>query len=892
MKKRKSDMKKSNVLKTVLFFLLIVGVVGATAALTKGFTEFPKIVLSETEEQTEHHVSEDTVNSDPNIQYQDIKDIEDYEIKLVSKFGNGKTSGNMSELSNGSGYFYTFSMVRDEQTYWGINIKFLLSNGSFKKLDYGFKESQNGSQDPAIPFSTENKGSNHLVIFSYDGTAPNIDNKFEDDFVIDSEYKLEFGFKIFTYICTEPQFKYENVSINLYNDNYSRTKSLDYIDHRDGERIFVFNGVSNETILNYNISIDTIYSYNVSYQHDFINNILSLDKSYEIIVFSYSNYLNESEITSYDEIIDSITFEDGDYKTNIWIYGNVNHSSDAPEAGRYKISLSKSTLLSTPVVPPRVGNCYDLIIDAADYPEYSLEEIEILRSDDTEYDYWSGEIVDSELYIEIDPSSSHFGFGGFNFYDASLLEVPEDDDYLINIYLTIKTTGQKEAFTDLFMNNYQKLNSKNLSKGVYKISLTRDQLYENADENGDTTLIDELGLISTKFWLISAKSSYGGQQIDYWGYGVDFCNEYTEFANSLTISTATLYHSDEICIDCGDYDYLLDGFVAPFNINYLFEIIIKIDTVGSQDNFANVLKNNCSKNLGSTREFLKVTDINQLQVGDKILIGSQNKKWNEGGAVFDPVKNTFRYCDTTHNFINETNYQYAGCLLEVNTKNNLNNNITFKLAGYNDYTENRYLSLDSLTNRHPVLSSEPQIFTFTQNTLIYDINNCLISTSVGALAVTFSSLAFDSATVPDYAVNIYKFENNLLEKELVVETTTGENFENNREYIIHPSIYISIDDNISRLTQSGCLTWRKRSKSDFGLIDIETNLDSFEIVENNDPKYFQCKKGGSSVVEKTRILMEDYQNANFYITVEFNSSYTKGGYNQNTAYQFLYGYLL
>ena len=136
----------------------------------------------------------------------------------------------------------------------------------------------------------------------------------------------------------------------------------------------------------------------------------------------------------------------------------------------------------------------------------------------------------------------------------------------------------------------------------------------------------------------------------------------------------------------------------------------------------------------------------------------------------------------------------------------------------------------------------------------------------------------------DSFINYYHKINNYI----IPEQVSSSNFVNNREYVISPNLIAS---DIGRLTKNDTITFRKRSKFDFSILNEKHNLDSFEIVGNDNPKHIQCKDGGSSVVSGTSFTFEAYEDANFFITIEFNNNFSKNGYNQNIVYSNILGYV-
>lgn len=127
-----------------------------------------------------------------------------------------------------------------------------------------------------------------------------------------------------------------------------------------------------------------------------------------------------------------------------------------------------------------------------------------------------------------------------------------------------------------------------------------------------------------------------------------------------------------------------------------------------------------------------------------------------------------------------------------------------------------------------------------------------------------------------------------LEEYIVPKNITDSNFENNKEYVIKNDIYAS---GIGRLSKTDSITFRKRSKIDFSIIMSKFNLDSFEIVGNDDPQHIQCKNGGSSVVSDTLFNFYDYRHSNFLITIEFDENFNKAGYYQHIVYSNILGYV-
>lgn len=764
---------KNKVIKAIIWILVIFGIIGAAAALSKGFTEIPEFLINETE-TIEHHGSQQSgENSEEQIlEAQDVNNIVDYEItyyvKDKSSHSAGASSMAMRKLNDSDHIFYATEAVESgasKNKKFGIKAKFLLIDGSFRVLNCGITIKNDNVYSCSYSFPEYNYSNFHIVCFSFDGLEPDISSKFGNDYYVYETIETDFDSKIFVYSCNVPQYINQQIVISLKNNDYSQSKTSYH--YTSGFAYLNFNQLENLSEIKLNLIITEFYSNNLTFNHNF-DKTISLNSNFERITICYSNNEETLNYYDYDELITELNFKDGDFKCKLWICG---HNPEDP-----------------------LG------------PEVSI-----------------------------------------------------------------------------------------LPGGIYNISLTRDLLQSYYNENDEYRLIDnEYG--DESFWLLSVETTYDNERIDFWDNGSQ-CSYLCDTGSYLEISSAGV----ELSIDTGGGEWLIDGFIAPEEINWTLNIFIKIESITNGNNYSELFYSNMSNIDTLTREFYKVYFVDELDVGSKVLIGTGDEEF--GGVLnISSGINSSNATDTTGGEIFELNYELFGALLEVDFLDKNTGEISFKIS--NSFPSS-YLNMKDTNNDLrpydiPEISSEPLVFKFKYQSLCIELEgfdeneSWHTSTWLGYYknlnhSVEFHGLSGEEGNLPpSNASSLYLLSDGNNEHEIINDTVDDSTFENNREYVINPNLNAS---NIGRLTQNGTLTWRKRDKNTLEILDEKTNLDSFEVVGNDNPKHIQCKKNGSNVVEGTLVNFDTYADADYYITIEFSSSYNKSGYYQYVVFNSILGYI-
>lgn len=230
--------KGKKILTIVLSCFLLVGIVGAAAALTKNFTEVPELIVDNTTEQIIHGggSSEDSDDEPEEQPEQPVEPIEPGELSDViackltifynSENGSGGTSKELSESSDFNTVYYDIK-ARDSFTKFGIYFEYVLNTGSVKKYNFGLEgtSTRNYKGITELPESL----SNYLIVVEKDGNEP-------IDFVSNSEYQPDSGFnklatysteigaKIFVYGSLEKSLESTKITISYNGSSQQQTR--------------------------------------------------------------------------------------------------------------------------------------------------------------------------------------------------------------------------------------------------------------------------------------------------------------------------------------------------------------------------------------------------------------------------------------------------------------------------------------------------------------------------------------------------------------------------------------------------------------------------------------------------------------------------------------------
>ena len=349
------EKKNKNILSIVLLSLSLVGVVGAAAAITKGFSELPDIVLSSSEEITTH-VEENTSQQEETFEIVDVSEIYG---KLYLKDIYGVTSKQTIDLTSEKAGDDTILKYRtkthdlyydeehdeslDLSEYkWGLEIGYVLKNGHVFKGLYGLNKN-----NPSFDFpETSLYGYYSDIIFSLNGIAP------ENGLTICSTTETEEKGKIFIMSSEEPELitSFADFYINGHN-NYSSDRTNSYPSRPN---YYCITNVSNE-LMNISVSVEErrggFYYEPVEYnfENDINGNLIQIDNTnnkYTKMYFLLS--CSEQTEVYLEELINCFRVKDKDYTAYLYVFGQQNEpepTSEVPEdPGLYHITITNKQL--------------------------------------------------------------------------------------------------------------------------------------------------------------------------------------------------------------------------------------------------------------------------------------------------------------------------------------------------------------------------------------------------------------------------------------------------------------------------------------------------------------------------------------------------------------------
>lgn len=137
----------------------------------------------------------------------------------------------------------------------------------------------------------------------------------------------------------------------------------------------------------------------------------------------------------------------------------------------------------------------------------------------------------------------------------------------------------------------------------------------------------------------------------------------------------------------------------------------------------------------------------------------------------------------------------------------------------------------------------------------------------------------------DFEQEMENWETNLQIDPRLVYIETPTSLKGKVEYVIRDNLSYDFPTALGRVSNSGKLTWRKRSKTDLSILEELTGLDSF--VFNPDINTYKMDVRIGSTIKK-EVSIDDYERADFYWTIEFSQD-TSSGYQQENVYNVING---
>lgn len=875
-------MKKNNVLKIVLLTFVLAGVVGAAAALTKGFKEIPEFVLNETEtiehheehqeqqqehEEQIHFTKDDIVEITGEILLQD--DRREYPVKTKSLEREDSDNGDIllkyetvaHDIDNGDpDNLYSIIDYR-----WGAKISYILSDGRVSNEYYGCNNQHKPNKE--FPRSCLN-GYYTYLYFSLNGIEPN-NGTYKCD-----EIKTKDTGKIFVMSSANDEnpdlySSYGDLTVNGSSVNLQSSE-----DYPNRPEFFALFNDDEGQLLNLEFTI-TERTCNDKFNEfiinkDSTNHDLKIDNTNKEYNKFYVLLSNKEQQSNYlDELVKKFDINKDKYNTSLYIYGKLN---DEPVE---------------PIDPPVISNpsdigIYKLTINNSDLINYFDEynEINVLSNvRHKENNKWITESIyfyieniktynNGELVNNINnfdsPSKSHLLIRLGNSY---IPELSDEGDYgttlsigisnISDIYyefnLVIIYFETDNNFGQIFLDNYQYFDSP-----LY---------YETIFNKFDYITIEP---------LISTSATYNYLRFD---GGNIIQVESEEYFNPKSLSEdwyfsglkvnnnleMTLIYNNDDPED--DYDEPIEQ-----------EIFIGKGKIGLYLNYENPLIPFCNKTtylnsdevdilslLVQRRNDLKMTTINVESYQFHFAEMDEDAHFTQ---IYTDRIAYARVCSDgagqiSQNSINIWGEEFGFTSAEIGV---YHNNFYFEFV-YEEYEVGMSLEFAAVE-----INEDDYLWVYPS--------------SLGPTGETGMFLSFE--TCLDFRVSVKAIEREFPLLTLNYENVYAHTFETEREYVIDPYLEVST---IGRLTKDGTLTWRKRDKDTLELLDEKTDLDSFEVVGNDNPKHIQCKKNGSYVVPETLVNFDTYKYADYYITIEFNSSYDQSGYYQNIVYSSILGYI-
>lgn len=475
------EKKNKNILSIVLLSLSLVGVVGAAAAITKGFSEFPDIVLSSSEE-TVTHVEENPSQQEETFEIVDVSEIYG---KLYLKDIYGATSKqvidlNSEKLGEDTILKYrtkTFDLFYDEEHdnnlnlseyKWGFEVGYILKNGHVFKGLYGLNKDNPTNSFP----ETALYGYYSEIIFSLNGLVP------DNGLSVCSTIKTKEDGKIFIMSSEDPDLITSWASINFNNSTKYLSVSEQTYPVRPDYTV-MSNAPEEEIQLSVEINERRGGSYYSPTVYFFDKNIhnssMVIDNSngeYEKFYIVIST--NTKSDVYLDELVATFQSKCDDYKIYIYIYGQYTEIpepiAEAPDhAGHYKISFSNKEIAE---YCDSYGTAH--LIGSVHHPGQispaSISKTYFKLNSITTYQ--NGSIIDTidnisgcsrtALEFWVEGSNIIPQWGLINEFDSCLyVGLNNSENTVYEIDLVISHIDSEDCFNSFFINHYEELEMSN-----------------------------------------------------------------------------------------------------------------------------------------------------------------------------------------------------------------------------------------------------------------------------------------------------------------------------------------------------------------------------------------------------------------------------------------------
>lgn len=862
---------KNKVIKAIIWILLIFGIIGAAAALSKGFTEIPEFLITETE-TIEHHEGTSEQHHEEQIHFtkDDVLEISgEILLQNVSKGMDVQRREFIIDDSNVDDTVLKFEIetyynngIEDSYSItdfkWGAKISYVLSNGSISNDYYGC----NNKHEPktVFPESCLN-GCKTYIYFSLNSINPN-----NELYLCDELNAKEVG-KLFVMSSgsqENPDF------FDAFGRIYLNNGVYDYIPMEcsinDDNKPYYYSFLNDPTEDEYELSIhiEEVYCNEQSKEYNFSkstdNKKLTIDNTQGIYSKFFILLTSDNQSREFlDEKVIEYNISDNNYSASLIIYGELN--SDNPEfnmpshPGEYLININNSDLAS---YFDAFGSA-DIFVTNYNPSQKIYFKINYIKT------FVNGDLVDTidnledsnMSSLEVMPSNNYIPSLNYSILYIGMNTSDDEISYCIDVVIIYFES--LENFGDLFLRNYSEIgNGDNAYKSLYNKYdyLTIEPLINNIHNIHSDGYI-EIKLPICKLIQVDT-DEFDDEEFD----PLSISDEWQLYSYKVRVddlkiklrfkNISYLSQEREVFIGKGKFSIYLNS--EPDFIDY-FKYYSEVSEMYS----ILVERRNDLK--------LKGTDLLTIEFGHMESIDDSICLYTDGNAVGSIPLEGFDIIWELESWENFFNEDFSFTKIEIS---NYNNSHTYSLkfiVDYYDGSEVYYpLELD-LIGEYGRLNFQPYSGTRNQETGIF--------------------MPFNLQAVNNLGISLYTISNGQ-EPSIIYENVNATNFENEKEYVIDPHLDVS---NIGRLTKTGTLTWRKRNRTSLDLIDEKIELDSFEIVGNDSPKHIQCKKGGSSVVTGTLVNFDDYRNSKYYITIEFNDSFTQAGYNQDIVYQSIIGYI-
>lgn len=489
------EKKNKNILSIVLLSLSLVGVVGAAAAITKGFSEFPDIVLGGSEEVITH-VEENTSQQEETFEIVDVseiygklhlKDIYGVSSKQIINLDSEKIGDDVILKYRTKTHDIFYDEEHDEnldltEYKWALEVGYILKNGHVFKGTYGFDTNKN----PSYTFTdTSIYGYYSEIVFSLNGTIP------DNGLSVCSTTTTDKKSKIFVMSSENPELikSYVDFTIDGAEIGYSCDGTDSYPIRPD---YYCLTNVYDQ-LINISIAIEErrggFYYDPVEYtfNKDIQNNLLQINNSdgeYCKMYFLLSCF--EQTDVYLDELIGCFSLKNGDYNAYLYVYGQYKEPdpiSEVPEEpGLYHITITNKqlgeyavdsevnfiTIVRSETIPRTIQHVYFQLkgIKVSDGEEIigSIANLDSSSRTNLSFRIGGSSLVPEEILV--------------NEYDTQYqVMLNNSEDIVYEISLVIIEIENSDCFNTCFINNYE-----------YFPNATDSLFYRQLEANGYYTL--------------------------------------------------------------------------------------------------------------------------------------------------------------------------------------------------------------------------------------------------------------------------------------------------------------------------------------------------------------------------------------------------------------------